>query len=222
MTKTIYSKAVVFLIIIAGFGSLILFLCSPAAARSGGPDSGGYVFYDIAYDWVEITSSGTNTNTVGDDTYATIPIGFDFEFYGTVHDTVYASSNGYLTFGSDRTEWENSPIPNADPWRPNDLIAVFWNDLDMSAFPGGYGEIWYETRGSAPNRMLVVEYVQVCSYYDDPEDGGGPTTPWSSYTFEVILFEGTNAIRFQYKEMRNGNAGFYADGRSATVGIENP
>jgi len=92
----------------------------------------------------------------------------------------------------------------------------------MGAFPGGSGQIWYQLRGDAPHRMLVIEYYDMCHISDDPMDGGGTSTPWAHYTFEVILFEGSNSILFQYKEMLNGNAGQYADGRSATVGIENP
>ena len=85
----------------------------------------------------------------------------------------------------------------------------FWDDLYT---PGG-GTIYYDVQGTAPNRMFIVEWYDVPHISDDG-------TPRSHYTFEAILYETSNDIKFQYQSMLNGTES-YADGREAVVGIEN-
>jgi len=117
-----------------------------------------------------------------------------FPFYGTPRTTVRVSSNGYLTFGTDGTDYTNDPIPNADP--PNAFIAPFWDDLN----PSTSGEVYtyYDTETD----RFIVEWYQVPHY--------GASSP---YTFEVILYP-DGRILFQYLDLQG-------DLTSATVGIEN-
>jgi len=134
-------------IIILAVAVLALFLAlapDSAEAASGGPDAFGYVYEDSAegvpHAWVEIVGTGTNTNTVGDDVYATVPIGFDFDFYGVTHNTIYASSNGYLTFGGSRTDYSNDNIPSTtDPDTTLPRSGTIWTWARFQAAAARYG-----------------------------------------------------------------------------------
>ncbi|MAT98453.1 MAG: hypothetical protein CL608_15015 [Anaerolineaceae bacterium] len=157
---------------------------------------------------------GTDTGINGDDEGSgALPIGFDFDFYGNNYNQFYVASNGMITFSDYRYtvgwgNWRyyvNQSIPNND-W-PNNYIAPFWddiiveNDLDQ--------RVLYKTIGTAPNRMLVVQYTNV-GFWNDPTPLG---------TFFVILHEGSNNIQFQYRYLVGDNV--RAHGNSATVGLEN-
>jgi hypothetical protein len=105
---------------------------------SGGPDAYGYYWTDSdeaggpTYNWVEISGIGTEIILSDDDYEEVIP--FAFDFYGVDKTSVKISSNGYLTFGTDGTDWTNDPIPHSND--PDDFIALFWDDLNP-AVPRG-------------------------------------------------------------------------------------
>ena len=155
-----------------------------------------------AYAFIDATA-GTALSLGCDDCAVTIPIGFDFYFYGQPHDEVTVSSNGYLTFGGPGDHLANRCLPVANP--PNDVIAVFWDDLNLETG----GDIYYLLEGTAPNRRLTVEWHQV------------PRFPAiDAVTFEVTLFESSNQILFQYQDVYFGGTG--ADqGATAVIGVEN-
>jgi hypothetical protein len=145
-----------------------------------------------------LASSITNS----DDANQSIPIGFNFNFYGTAYTTLYVCTNGFISFGVGNSSYSNTNIPSAST--PNNIIAAFWDDLH----PGLGGDIYYETVGVAPYRTLIVEWRNV------PHYGYGGTT---SYSFEIQLDETTNDIHIVFGQMN----GAYANGSSATIGIEN-
>jgi len=150
--------------------------------------TGGPVF-----DWLDISSLGTALN-LSDDDFAEVSLPFDFSFYGDNKNTVKISSNGYLTFGSDGTDFSNDPIPDIND--PNDIIAPFWDDLNPSA--GGSIYHYYD----ASEEQFIVQYEDVPLL-----SGGG------SLTFQAIL-DSDGSILFQYEDL-NGTLD------SATIGIEN-
>lgn len=184
----------------AGFGALPM----NAGAVQSAPDSYGYSYTDskspapsVSFDWIEINDTGTDTGLTYYWEYAgPLSIGFDFEFYGNIYSEFYVATNGFISFGYGSGEYWNEPIP--DSWDPNNFVAAYWDELSNYD-----GKICYETVGVAPNRQLVVEWVNVTDY-------------WGSNvrTFEIILNE-TGDIWCQYLSL-NG-----ATGSSATVGIEN-
>ena len=77
--------------------------------------------------------------------------------FGNANTQVEVSSNGYLTFGLDGTEWFNETIPTTTT--PNDLIAPFWDDWEVQN--GGARNIRYQTFGSSPNRYTVIHWNNV-------------------------------------------------------------
>ena len=141
------------------------------------------------------------------DGYFDLSLGdFDFQFYGMPVSSVRISTNGYITIGSNGTGFSNDPIPNVNP--PNAIIAPFWDDLILTGLTGERG-VWWGILGTAPNRQLVIEWYQVPSHAYGTE----------TYSFEVILYESTDRIKFQYLDVDSGTN--HDLGASATVGIEN-
>ena len=166
------------------------------------PSPSGYTWSDSNssggpnYQWVNIAGVGTEID-LGDDAYIRVPLGFSFPFYDRESTRVKISSNGYLTFGGDGTDYTNDPIP--DTTNPDDYIAPFWDDLN----PRSGGHIYYYR--DIRNNRFIVEYYMVPRY----------NSPGSQYTFQVILYpDGT--IVYQYRNMVNGSRT-----ASATIGIEN-
>src|SRR5690606_2610545 len=84
----------------------------------------------------------------------------------------------------------------------NNLVAPFWDDIDDET-----GNVYYKTVGSAPHRTFVIEW------YNRPHFSNT-----GSGTFELVLYEGTNNIKYQYQDVVFGSAS-YDYGISASVGI---
>ena len=166
-----------------------------------------YCYNELDYKWINAASNGIRLALEGDNTYVHIPIGFDFEFYGVKHDWVNVSSNGYLTFGQDVYYSSNGRIPDVST--PNNVIAPFWDDLNLER----NGAVYYLLEGKEPNRRLTIEYHNI-PHYSSGENSNG-------ITFEVTLYEGKNEIIYQYKDVYFGSRYFYLNkGFEATVGIE--
>ena len=145
------------------------------------------------YNWVDISDVGTELNLFDDD-FAEVELPFTFPFFEQEKTDVKISSNGYLAFGVEATDYTNDPIPDVE--QPNDIIAPFWDDLNPSA---GGNIYYYYDEGM---EQFIVQYQNLPRY----EDGG-------SLTFQTIL-EADGSILYQYKDL-NGTLD------SATVGVEN-
>jgi uncharacterized repeat protein (TIGR01451 family) len=188
--------------------------------RSGGPDYFGYTFNDSntvggpTYDWIEISNTGNQILFDSDDeVYNNVDIGFFFNYYGTDYSQLAIANNG-LVFSSGTTyQYVNDPITQSAG--VDGFIAPFWDDL----VTWGEGKIYCQTLGTAPNRIFVTEWVDN-QHYSSSDSG---------VTFETILYEGSNNIKFQYKNVVFGNVYSPAEqvmpfdnGGSATIGIESP
>ncbi len=159
-------------------------------------DPGGPVF-----NWIEINNTGTALN-MGDDESKLVPLPFSFEFYGTNYNQVYVNSNGSLNLNYFSVH-SNTCLPTTVT---SDIIAVYWDDLN----PSVSGDVYYEIRGTSPNRTFIVEWFNVPNYY----------YPNGDITFEIILHEGSNKIIFQYLDVGFGDP-IFDNGKLATTGIQN-
>ena len=148
---------------------------------------------------VEVTTSTGATLT--DETYSgAIPLGFGFNFFGNRFTNIYVSSNGWASFTPATTSaFSRAAIPSAGI--PNNLIAMWWGDLD----PGSAGTITYATTGTAPNRKFVLNFDGV----DDYTFGG------TLATFQLVLTETANTVDIHCTDCSNGGA------VTRTQGIEN-
>jgi len=158
------------------------------------------------------TISGTPINvTLGNDQVSTaLPIGFTFNFFCINYTQFYISSNGFITFSPSSPDGccSGQAIPNAAA--PNNLIALAWEDYDPSAG----GTINYFTTGTAPNRQLVVNFINV------PHFGGGG----GALTGQIVLYETTNEIDVQITS-QTSDGGLHTQGvedASGTIGFASP
>ncbi len=161
----------------------------------------GYAFDDtVPFQFIDISATGTALGLL-DDGEADITMPFDFTFYGMTSDQVCVGNNGAMIFGSTgcSVSFSNGALPSSSV--PMGILP-FWDDMDDET-----GDVYYETVGTAPNRQFIVEW------FDRPHFNGVGTA-----TFEVILFEGSNEILFQYQDVDFGDATFDL-GASATVGL---
>ncbi len=107
-----------------------------------------------------LQGAGTAVPLGDDQVSSALPIGFPFEFFCNSYTDFYISSNGFITFngGSGSGCCTGDVIP--DPFDPNNIIALAWEDLDAD----NYGTIEYFTTGTAPNRILVVNFIGISHY----------------------------------------------------------
>jgi len=174
---------------------------TPFAA--GGPDGAGYTWRDsrepdaAPFQWEEIIDRGTPIALAGDDAVsAPIPIGFAFPFYGSTFDSLRVSTNGLASFTSASAGFSNTTLPNQGSGVPENLLAVFWDDL---VFQGGARAAWWRENG-----RFIVEYRDVTRF-------GEPASP---NTFEFVL-SADGTIEYRWLALRAVSLS------SATVGIQN-
>ncbi len=172
----------------------------PLVALCPGPDHYGYICESgtaVAY-----INALNDTRLYALDGVTEIKLPFPFTFYGTTYNEVVASSNGNLQFGNNNPAYVNRCLDEAPASDMGDMIAPYWDDLDLRAF--GYLET--EVVGEEPNRIFVVEWDSVPRF-----ETGEPVT------FEVQLFEDSNDIVFLYQNVTQSEGD---NGRKATIGIQ--
>ena len=126
------------LVLFIGVFFVFMFLPPASMAATGGPDAGGYEYYDsdeegaAPFVWESIEG---NKNSVGipefheerSILFGPVPIGFTFSFYGVDYTEVYISKYGYPTFN----DWppmaycKIETIPTEDGAADN-FIAGMW------------------------------------------------------------------------------------------------
>jgi subtilisin family serine protease len=157
-------------------------------------DDFGHACRPIAFDW---TDADAQTALYGDEFVGRLRLPFSFPFYGESYDQVYLSDNGYLNFlGPD--QFNPFPVAIPSPGDPNAAIYLLWQDMRID----DVGAIEHALSGTAPHRTFVIEYSAIRS--------GSATLD-----LEVVLWEDGRI------DMLYGDNPATADGRSATIGIEN-
>ncbi|RJP78110.1 MAG: T9SS C-terminal target domain-containing protein [Candidatus Zixiibacteriota bacterium] len=164
---------------------------SPGLDASGGPDLYGYTWKDQAepggptYNWKDITTIGTQVTGLGDDNYVgAFTIGFPFHFYWYDVSTYYIGSNGYLKLPPAANISSAFPASIPLPAAPNDYLAVYTADWDMSS--GGTCYRWNNADS------LVVSWINVPAWFPTPPGPSG------SHTFQVILSRLDSSVTFQF------------------------
>ncbi len=141
-------------------------------------------------------SSGTTTLVAADqdDTASAVTLlGFDFYFMGVRQDRFSVNSNGSLRFGA-------TPIGTTlyDPLAQagQSLITAYGADQRTHI---GDGKVHFKVTGAAPNRVAVIEWLNMQSDFN----AGGTV----DLTYQVRLSETTGTIEFVYGSMSLSAAG---------------
>lgn len=141
--------------------------------------------------------STSATAAFGDDaSQINIPIGFSFNFYGKSYTQVAVCTNGFMSFVLNPNTSDNpnngnlgTPGPTLHSILP--FAAPLFGDLQA------FHKIYYQTSNSDPNQTFTVQWDGVAgSYYgvNNPTD--------SCISFQVILCQSTNVIKFVYLPVR--------------------
>jgi hypothetical protein len=121
---------------------------------------------------------------------------------------MFVSSNGLITFGSANNSLSNGSLSSVPAQA---AIAPFWDDL-IIANPAGTAAVKTQLVGTPGSRQLIVQWDKVNFF----RDLGGVA---DTLTFQAVLSEGTDTIRFNYLDLVSG-ANFGNNGANATVGIK--
>lgn len=172
---------------------------------AGGPDLFGYKWRDSnepngpQYVWNDITANPnavavTFPNGTLDDGYTNaVPIGFNFTFYGIEYSDIYLSTNGFLSFTAlTNSTFSNAQIPVVNV--PNNMIAIFWDDLD--------GRTQGTVHRLLDGNKFIIQFTNWQKY-----------NATGSLTFQVVIHQNGKIVIY-YNNMN-------ATLNSATVGIEN-
>jgi hypothetical protein len=174
---------------------------------------------NVKYRWRDIPRTG-QLFIAQRHSFQSVTLPFGFTFGGQAFTEALVSSNGYISFDGRIFEdvgfpssapdvYPNFIIPTSDAGTPYDrpdwFLAPYWDDLNAGAV-SGHG-VYQATLGQAPNREFVIEWHNMAVQANVAN---------SVLTFQVILFEGSNEILFQYKTLK----GSLSSGDSATIGVE--
>jgi hypothetical protein len=142
----------------------------------------------------------TAGNTIGSDTAhgMGLPIGFNFVYNDSTFSLFGVNSDGWISFGTDSVDMESNhpflPI-NATSSAPsvlrNRVSALGDNLIGQTG-----SRLRYATLGSAPNRMLVVEWKNFRRNLSSLD----------TLSFQIILHETSNVVEFIYGKFSCGSA----------------
>jgi hypothetical protein len=136
----------------------------------------------------------TWAGTSGDDdrTAAVLfPAGFNFTYNGVVQPAFFVCTNGWMSF--DTLNYSTAHANDLTTTSPKYILAPFWDDLvTLGNSSANRSYIKYEFSGTAPNRVLTVEWAEMERYqYGSP-----------NLNFQVKLHEGSNDIEYIYGRMQ--------------------
>ena len=121
-----------------------------------------------------------------------IPIGFPFDYFGTTFTDLNVGTNGTVTFGTYVAA--DVELFFFDPWpsvnNPANSIAVIATDMRFNTVDAAGAEIRYWTEGVTPNRVFVLEYLNV------PGWSGTVGNQW----VQLHLFETTGVVEIHAEE----------------------
>ncbi|MCW5907850.1 MAG: T9SS type A sorting domain-containing protein [Chitinophagales bacterium] len=145
-----------------------------------------YTFSQFSGTYTPITGGtvlGTGTG-VDDNNYLNQPIGFTFNYNGTNYTAFSVNANGFLAMGTTISS-SNTSLSSGTT---NNVVAALNYDLQGSAS----GELRYETIGTSPNQILVVQFSNWASYSATGSGSG------DLFNFQIRLHETSNVVEVVY------------------------
>ncbi len=117
-----------------------------------------------------------------------IPIGFDFVFQGETYDKFIASGIGYIMLGKKADE-------NVSIWGTTfQLSRISWPRIGIGPSNDVYGventSIAYKLEGTAPNRVLSVEFTGMAYEEDAAAEG--------TFNYQIKLYENDSRIEMVF------------------------
>ncbi|AWI25645.1 Ig-like domain-containing protein [Flavobacterium pallidum] len=175
--------------------------------------------------------SGGTSLPLDDVGWGGLPIGFNFNFFGTNYSTINVGSNGTVQFGAlnltnttGLADFSFTTLPSAS--EPFNMVAILAMDNDLSTSGAFNGAIKYWTEGYAPNRKFIVSYENVREFGDTKISTAQGIFYETTGVIEVHVTSSTNVDRVKLVGVNNGNGTIgvlaYASGTSASASPQNP
>jgi hypothetical protein len=141
-----------------------------------------YAFAQQSGSYTELTG-GTSLTYAGQDTsFRDRPIGFTFLYNGQNYTKFGIHDNGFIVLGSGIPTLTNNPISQANA--ANNVISGFGFGLYKQT---GLYQLSYNTTGSAPNRILTVQWKNYKTLVSN-----------TAINFQIKLYETSNKIEVIY------------------------
>ena len=151
-----------------------------------------------------------------DESSLSIPLGFNFCFYGSTYSSCFINNNGNITFSNNLAAFSAGGFPAGNGNGDTVMIAPFWGDVDTQG--SGSGLVYYKQTPTA----LVIKWNNV-GYFSSQDD--------KLNDFQLIITNGNdpilpngNNVAFCYGDMQwttgsasQGTNGF--GGIPATAGV---
>ena len=167
------------------------------------------------------TAAGTyftdSTATAGSTSVTTgigLPIGFTFNYNGSNFDVFGVNADGWIAFGQSSLTPSSVNMNSSAVNNPISATSTAPATLQNRVCAFGRGilaqpvsRLRYKTMGTAPNRMLVVEWRNY------KRSGGAANT--DTLNFQIRLTETANTVEFIYGKMKVSSAG----GSTVQVGL---
>ena len=136
------------------------------------------------------TATGATVSTAtGDDADQTaIPLGFTLNYAGNNYSTIGLNTNGLLWFDATPGTFGNYISSMYASYGTNQSVSAWFCNMQDDAS----SDILYQTKGTAGSRTFTVQYTNYPHYLIG--DNGGNIR----LNFQVIFYEGTNVIEFNY------------------------
>jgi hypothetical protein len=188
-------------------GTLLVLSASAGIITGGGyqaDDAIPFVFQFIATGGNPV---GTRALNGTDDGTISVPIGFNFQFFGQTYSSICLSTNGLATFGGCDNSADSVDFATSGP--PNNLpsIAPQWDDWQF--LNPTTDAAYYLTQGAPGSRQFLVQW-NLAQHLSAPDNA-------DETTFQLALFEGSNGILFSYLDVVSVGIGSF--GGLSQVGI---
>lgn len=172
------------------------------------------------YQWVELTEPAKEAkaftaeavfaNGQLDEGVDVVQMDMTFEHFGEKYSSAAISVNGFIALGVNAndlntirtlTGLNSYPKKMPSPQLPNNIIAPFWLDLDLSITEG---YIYYRTFKPETNDRafdhFIVQWEEAGIFHPPVKNKDNPIA-----TFQAVLFSG-GGILFQYKTIKAGDS----------------
>jgi hypothetical protein len=144
------------------------------------------------------------SGSLDDGGWSGIPVGFNFNFFGTGYTTCNVSTNGTIFFGTYNagyvSDFTFATLPSLT--EPLGMVAALAMDNNLAGADGGTIKYW--TTGTAPYRKFVISFEAVKEFGD---------TKYS--TTQAIFYETTGQVEVHVTSSTNQD-------RNKLVGINGP
>lgn len=159
-----------------------ILLCSSAAVNAQAVNA---MPFQASMDTFQpITGTVVDYANADDVMFSALPIGFTFNYGGGTFTTFNATTNGWMGFGASSF----AAYFNILSGSTNNVISPFGGDLQNA---GAGSNLSYMTVGTAPNRMLCVQWLNY-RYFGNMN---------GNLNFQVWLYENSDCVRFVYGNM---------------------